>query len=88
MLEARSAVHATATGSLAAGPSTLVGAVLTAAAATATAVVRTGGASGAVVLTLSAVANTSAVFAPAAAIGAHDLHVTLTGAGVTFTAYI
>lgn len=88
MLEARTAVHATATGTINSGSGTLAGAVLTAAAATVTAVVRTGGSGGTVILTLSAVANTSTVFTPCAAIGFRDLHVTLTGAGVLFQAYI
>lgn len=68
----------TATGALAAG-SSIHAVVLTAAAATSTAVVRSGGGSGTVLLTLSALANTSVVFDSPFVCG-NNAHLTITGA--------
>ena len=69
----------TATGALDAG-SSIKAVVLTAAAATSTAVIRSGGGSGTILLTLSAVANTSATFETPFVCG-NNAHITLTGAG-------
>ena len=69
----------TSTGALAA-QSSIQAVVVTAAAATALAVVRSGGGSGTVLLTLSAVANTSVVYNVPFVCG-NNAHVTITGAG-------
>lgn len=79
-------VQATGTGDITTASGYLRSVVLTAAAATSTVVVRAGGSGGTIVLTLSAVANTSA---PSGDL--HDaqcvggIHVTLTGSGALAT---
>jgi hypothetical protein len=79
--------HFTATGNIASGPAEIWGFVLTPAAAAVTAVIREGGASGTIVMSLQAAANgNSVVVAPGVPMPIMDPHVTLTGAGVLFSA--
>lgn len=79
-------LHATATSTPVAVPCQLHSVVLTAGSDTATVVVRSNGASGTVLLKLSAVANTSAVWssgAPNGTLVGVNLHITVTGTSPT-----
>ena len=85
--EGTSPKHMSATGDIAVGPAMLHGAILTPAAAVATAVIREGGASGNIRVSLQAAANGSSVVVPLH-MPIQDPHVTLGGAGALFTALL
>lgn len=77
----------TATGDLAGTPTArIVGMVLTAAAAAATAVIREGGSGGTVVLDIACPVNETRVIPICMAI--RQPHLTLSGAGASFTAFM
>lgn len=81
--------HFTATGDITLGLGVCWGFVLTPAAAAVTAVIREGGVSGTIVMSLQAAANgNSVVVTPPGPMPLNNPHVTLTGAGVLFSALL
>jgi hypothetical protein len=88
MREATSPKHMTATGDVAVGPAVIHGLILTPAAAVATAVLREGGVSGAIRVSLQAAANGPSLVVDAGSMPIRDPHVTLAGVGVNFTALL